>query len=55
MTTVKVKTLMKHGKNKVGETYELSEAQAKALVAIGLVEPANQTAAKVVEKAGKPE
>lgn len=50
---VKVETLMKHGANKVGDTYETSDTQAQALTAIGLVKPANQTAAKAVEKVGK--
>jgi hypothetical protein len=50
---VKVETILKHDGNKVGDTYEVTETQAKALTALGLVKPANQTAAKAVDKAQK--
>lgn len=49
---VSVKVKLPHGGKKVGEDYKVSSAnKAAALAAIGLVEPANQTAAKAVEKA----
>lgn len=52
--TVRVK--LPHNGKKVGESYPVSSAnKAAALSAIGLVDPANQTAAKAVEKVGKPE
>lgn len=52
---VTVKVAMKHAGKKVGDTYPVSPKKAAALSALGLVEPANQSAAKAVEKAGKPE
>lgn len=49
---VSVKVKLPHGGKKAGESYQVSSAnKAAALSAIGLVEPANQTAAKAVEKA----
>jgi hypothetical protein len=55
MTSVKVKTILKHGRNKAGDIYEVTDKQAQALTAIGLVEPANQIAAKAVEKVARPD
>lgn len=50
---VSVKVAMPHSGKKVGESYSVKPNKAAALAAIGLVEPANQTAAKAVEKVGK--
>lgn len=48
--SVKVEAVLKHNGHAVGETYEVPVVRAKALEAIGLVKPANQTAAKKIEK-----
>lgn len=51
---VSVKVKLPHGGKKVGEDYKVSSPnKAAALSALGLVEPANQTAAKAVEKVVK--
>lgn len=53
---VSVRVKLPHNGKKVGESYPVSSAdKAAALSAIGLVDPANQTAANAVEKVGKPE
>lgn len=48
---VTVKAALPHSGKKTGESYPVSPKKAAALSAIGLIEPANQTAAKAVEKA----
>jgi hypothetical protein len=53
MKKVAVEVAMRHAGKKVGETYELSAVQAKALEGIGLVKPATQAAAKAIEKVAK--
>ncbi|SOC45761.1 hypothetical protein SAMN05892877_117150 [Rhizobium subbaraonis] len=50
--SVKVEAVLKHNGHAVGDTYEVPTIKAKALEAIGLVKPGNQTAAKKIEKAG---
>lgn len=55
MSNVKVEAVLKHDGKKVGDTYEVSAEKATALIGLGLVTPANQTAAKAVEKVSKPD
>jgi|GEM_PF-5995641 len=53
---ISVRVKLPHNGKKVGESYPVSSTKkAAALAAIGLVDPANQTAAKAVDKVGKPE